>query len=80
MVASLGRLSASFEELNAQIAKDMFAKFFLVNDMTNTKTKYSDFLNELQCFSSNGVADGPLDRLEKCIFRMNKVHSEFSKL
>ena len=41
--ASLGRLTASFKELNEQIVKDSFAKFFLVNDVTNTKTKYIDF-------------------------------------
>ena len=78
--ASLGRLTASLKELNEQSAKDSFAKFFLVNDVTNTKTKYIDFFNELQRFSSYGVVNGPLDRLEKCIFRMNKMHLEFSKL
>ena len=77
--ASLRRLTASFEELNEHVAKDSFAKFFLVTDVTNTKTKYIDFFNELQRLSSC-VADGPLDRLEKCIFRMNKMHLEFSNL
>ena len=78
--ASLGRLTASFEELNEHVAKDSFAKFFLVIDVTNTKTKFFGFFNELQRLSSCGVADGPLDRLEKCIFRMNKMHFEFSKI
>ena len=36
--------------------------------------------NEFQCFSSHGAADGPLDRLEKCIFRMNTMRLEFSNI
>ena len=56
--ASLGRPTASFEELNEQIAQDLFAKIFPANGVTNTKTQHSDFFYELRRFSSCGVADG----------------------